>query len=81
MFYFNPNDVNIQQFISRNLEDLKNYLKSLPRPKPQSGVLAGVNVPTKEAYEMINKYLVVKLQLEVNPTYVKSNQTKKLNNN
>jgi len=81
MFNFNPNDVNIQQFISRNLEDLKNYLKSLPRPKPQSGVLAGVNVPTKEAYEMINKYLVVKLQLEVNPTYVKSNQTKKLNNN
>jgi len=81
MFNFNPNDVNIQQFISRNLEDLKNYLKSLPRPKPQSGVLAGVNVPTKEAYEMINKYLAVKLQLEVNPTYVKSNQTKKLNNN
>jgi hypothetical protein len=81
MFNFNPNDVNIQQFISRNSEDLKSYLKSLPRPKPQSGVLAGVNVPTKEAYEMINKYLAVKLQLEVNPTYVKSNQTKKLNNN
>lgn len=79
MFNFNPNDVNIQQFISRNSSDLKNYLKSLPRPKPQSGILAGVNVPTKEAYDMINKYLAVKLQLEVNPTYKKTNQIKKLN--
>lgn len=76
MFNFNPNDVNIQQFISRNSSDLKNYLKSLPRPKPQSGILAGVNVPTKEAYDMINKYLAVKLQLEVNPTYKKQIRSK-----
>ena len=35
MFNFNPMDVNIQQFVSGNLSDLKNYLKSLD-PKPRS---------------------------------------------
>lgn len=78
MFNFNPMDVNIQQFISDNLSDLKNYLKSLePRPKPQSQVPQGSNVPPKDVYEMINTYLTIKLQFEVNPTYKRLTPIKK----
>jgi hypothetical protein len=72
MFNFNPMDVNIQQFVSNNLTDLKNYLKSLePKPKPQSQVSQGSNVPPKDVYDMINTYLATKLQFEVNPGYRK----------
>jgi len=71
MFNFNPMDVNIQQFVSLNLSDLKNYLKSEMKPRPQSQVPAGSNVPPKNVYEMINTYLATKLQFEVNPTYRK----------
>jgi hypothetical protein len=71
MFNFNPMDVNIQQFVSLNLSDLKNYLKSEMKPRPQSQVPVGSNVPPKNVYEMINTYLATKLQFEVNPTYRK----------
>jgi hypothetical protein len=71
MFNFNPMDVNIQQFISINITDLKNYLKSEIKPKPQSQVPAGANVPPKNVYEMITTYLATKLQFEVNPSYRK----------
>ena len=71
MFNFNPLDVNIQQYVSMNITDLKNYLKSEMKPKPQSQVPAGSNVPPKNVYEMINTYLATKLQFEVNPAYRK----------
>jgi hypothetical protein len=81
MFNFNPSDVSIQQFVSINISDLKSYLKnSDPRPKPQSQVVSGSNVPTKEAFELINTYLATKLQFQVNPTYRKSTSNdKKIN--
>lgn len=72
MFNFNPGDVSIQQFVANNLTDLKKYLKSSePKPKPQSQVPQGSNVPTKDAYELIKTYLATKLQFEVNPAYRK----------
>lgn len=65
IYNFNPLDVSIQDYIANNLQDLKNYLKSSPRP--QSQVLAGSNVPPKNAYDLIKTYQITKLQYDVNP--------------
>lgn len=67
IYNFNPEDLDILQVVSNNRLDIDSYIGS-SLAKPQSVIKQKSNVPiNKDVFELIQKYLIVQTQIEINP--------------